>query len=139
MDIWSKEKRSEVMSNIRSKNTSPEIRVRKMLFSQGYRYRLHVKNLPGKPDIVLRKYNAVIFVHGCFWHLHSECRDGTIPKTRTGYWKDKLLRNKERDKEHKRELQKQGWRVLQLWECEIENKPKEVLERLNNFIKMVET
>lgn len=139
MDIWSKEKRSEVMSIIRSKNTSPEIRVRKMLFSQGYRYRLHVKNLPGKPDIVLRKYNAVIFVHGCFWHLHSECRDGTIPKTRTGYWKDKLLRNKERDKEHMRELQKQGWRVLQLWECEIENKPEEVLERLNNFLRMVES
>ena len=137
MDIWSKEKRSEVMSNIRSKNTSPEIRVRQMLFSQGYRYRLHVKNLPGKPDIVLRKYNSVIFVHGCFWHLHSECRDGTIPKTRTGYWKDKLLRNKERDKEHIRELQKQGWRVLQLWECEIENKPEVVLERLNNFLRMV--
>lgn len=139
MDIWSKEKRSEVMSNIRSKNTSLEIRVRKMLFSQGYRYRLHVKNLPGKPDIVLRKYNSVIFVHGCFWHLHSECRDGTIPKTRTGYWKDKLLRNKERDKEHIRELQKQGWRVLQLWECEIENKPEVVLERLNNFLRMVES
>ena len=139
MDIWSKEKRSEVMSNIRSTNTSPEIRVRKMLFSQGYRYKLHVKNLPGKPDIVLRKYNAVIFVHGCFWHLHSECRDGTIPKTRTAYWKDKLLRNKERDKEHMRKLQKQGWRVLQLWECEVENKPEEVLERLDNFLRMVES
>jgi DNA mismatch endonuclease (patch repair protein) len=139
MDIWTKEKRSDVMSKIRSKDTSPEIRVRKMLFSQGYRYRLHVKDMPGKPDIVLPKYKVVIFVHGCFWHLHSGCRDGTIPKTRTGYWKDKLLRNKERDKEHMRELQKQGWRVLQLWECEVENKPEEVLERLDNFIRMVES
>ena len=137
MDIWSKEKRSEVMSKIRSTDTSPELRVRKMLFSKGYRYRLHVKDLPGKPDIVLPKYNAVIFVHGCFWHLHSGCRDGTIPKTRTDYWKNKLLGNKKRDKKHMRELRKQGWRVLQLWECEIENKPKEVLESLDNFLRMV--
>ena len=93
------------MSNIRSKDTKPEILVRKMLFSKGYRYRLHVKNLPGKPDIVLRKYNAVVFVHGCFWHLHQGCRDGTIPKTRTEYWKNKLLGNKERDMNHIEKLQ----------------------------------
>ncbi|MBL7083776.1 MAG: DNA mismatch endonuclease Vsr [Candidatus Aminicenantes bacterium] len=136
MDIWTKEKRSKVMSNIRSTDTSPEIRVRKMLFTQGYRYRLHVKNLPGKPDIVLPKYNAVVFVHGCFWHLHSGCRDGTIPKTRTSYWKDKLLKNKERDKDNINELRKQGWRVLQLWECEVENKSEEVLERLDNFLRV---
>ena len=109
MDIWTKEKRSEVMSKIRSKDTLPEIRVRKMLFARGYRYRLHVKNLPGKPDIVLPKYNAVIFVHGCFWHLHLGCRDGTIPKTRTDYWEKKLLGNKERDKKNMNELRKQGW------------------------------
>lgn len=137
MDIWTKEKRSKVMSNIRSKDTLPEIRVRKMLFFQGYRYRLHVKNLPGKPDIVLPQHKAIVFVHGCFWHLHSGCRDGTIPKTRTDYWKEKLLKNKERDKDHMIELQKQGWRVLQLWECEIENKPEEVLVRLDNFLRIV--
>ena len=138
MDIWTKEKRSEVMSKIRSKNTLPEIQVRKILFSSGFRYRLHVKNLPGKPDIVLPKYNAVIFVHGCFWHLHSGCRDGTIPKTRTAYWKDKLLRNKERDRDHMHELQKRGWLVLQLWECEVNKKPDEVLEKIDNFLGTVD-
>src|SRR5947208_4109548 len=110
MDIWSKQKRSQVMSRILSSNTGPEQRVRKMLSSLGYRFRLHVKTIPGKPDIVLRKYNAVIFVHGCFWHLHSNCRDGTIPKTRVEYWQTKLLRNKQRDSQRIRELRHQGWR-----------------------------
>jgi DNA mismatch endonuclease (patch repair protein) len=104
MDIWSKEKRSHVMSRILSTNTGPEQRVRKILSSLGYRYRLHIKNLPGKPDIVLRKYNAIIFVHGCFWHLHSGCRDGTIPKTRTDYWTEKLSRNQQRDLKHIRDV-----------------------------------
>ena len=135
MDIWTKEKRSDVMSKIRSKDTKPETLVRKMLFAKGYRYRLHVRNLPGKPDIVLSKYNAVIFVHGCFWHLHQSCRDGTIPKTRTDYWKDKLLGNKERDKKHRRDLRKLGWRVLRLWECEVEKNPDKVMKRLNAFLK----
>jgi len=134
MDIWTKEKRSKVMSNIRSKNTSPEIRVRKMLFAQGYRYRLHVKKLPGKPDIVLPKYKVAIFVHGCFWHLHSGCRDGTIPKTRTEYWREKLLGNKERDKKHRAKLRKLGWRVIRLWECEVEKKPDAVMEKLTTFL-----
>lgn len=138
MDIWSKEKRSQVMSNIRSTDTTPEILVRKMLFAQGYRYRLHVKELPGKPDIVLPKYNSVIFVHGCFWHLHSECRDGTIPKTRTEYWKKKLLGNKSRDKKNIEHLKKQGWRVLRIWECEIEKNPDEVLTKLITFLKSAE-
>lgn len=136
MDIWTREKRSEVMSNIRSKNTLPEIRVRKILFSSGFRYRLHVKNLPGKPDIVLPKYDVVIFVHGCFWHLHAGCRDGTIPKTRTNYWKDKLLKNKKRDKDHMSELQKQGWSVLILWECEINKDLQEVLSKVHKFLKL---
>ena len=134
MDIWDKEKRSKVMSNIRSKDTKPEILVRKMLFSKGYRYRLHVKNLPGKPDIVLRKYNAVVFVHGCFWHLHQECRDGTIPKTRTEYWKNKLLGNKERDKKHIENLQNLGWRVLRVWECEVEKDPEMALNKIISFL-----
>ena len=134
MDIWSKEKRSMVMSHILSKNTKPEQRVRKMLTHLGFRYRLHVKNLPGKPDIVLRRYNTVIFVHGCFWHLHKGCRDGTIPKTRKEYWQTKLLRNKERDIKHIRELRKQGWKVLRIWECEIEKKPDWVKDRLLKFL-----
>ena len=130
MDIWPKEKRSRVMSRILSKNTKPERRVRKILTDLGYRYRLHAKMLPGRPDIILRKYNAVIFVHGCFWHLHKGCRDGTVPKTRKKYWQNKLFRNKERDIQHMRELRKQGWNVLRLWECEIEKKPESVKEKL---------
>ncbi|OGF64406.1 MAG: hypothetical protein A2Y62_13470 [Candidatus Fischerbacteria bacterium RBG_13_37_8] len=135
MDIWSKEKRSQVMSRILSKNTGIEHRVRKILFAMRYRFRLHVKELPGKPDIVLRKYNAVIFVHGCFWHSHSKCRDGTIPKTRTVYWKAKLLKNKNRDSKHMKELRKMGWHVLRLWECEVERKPDNVVRKIKKFLK----
>jgi DNA mismatch endonuclease, patch repair protein len=133
MDNWPKKKRSEVMSKIRSKNTQIELDIRKMLYSMGYRYRLHVKGLPGKPDIVLNKYKTVIFIHGCFWHQHSGCRDGKIPKTRTVYWKEKLLKNKERDMKHIKELRKQGWKVLILWECEIEKMQKKVYNKLLNF------
>lgn len=134
MDIWSKEKRSEVMSRILSRDTKPEKIVRKMLTSMGCRYRLNVKDLPGKPDIVLRKYKSVIFVHGCFWHLHSACRDGTLPKTRKAYWHKKLLENKKRDKRNMRALRKQGWKVLRLWECEIERKPDIVMKRIIKFL-----
>lgn len=134
MDIWSKKKRSQVMSRISGKNTRPEQNARKILTEMGYHYRLNVKSLPGKPDIVLRKYNAVVFVHGCFWHLHKGCRDGTLPKTRKEYWQPKLLRNKERDAQHMRELRKQGWHVLRLWECEIEKKPYQVKNKLYAFL-----
>jgi DNA mismatch endonuclease (patch repair protein) len=134
MDIWSKDKRSEVMSRILSKNTGIERRVRKMLTEMGYRYRLHVKGLPGRPDVVLRKHNAIIFVHGCFWHLHSSCRDGTIPKTRSAYWREKLLNNQKRDRKHIRELRCLGWKVLRLWECEIEKCPENVLRKLQEFL-----
>jgi len=135
MDIWSEAKRSQVMSRILSKNTGIEQRVRKMLSAMGYRYRLHVKGLPGKPDIVLRKYNAVIFVHGCFWHLHSKCRDGTVPKTRSQYWKEKLSKNKKRDAKHMRNLRQEGWNVLRLWECEIEKCPEKVIKKLQKFLR----
>lgn len=128
MDIWTKDKRSIVMSKIRSKNTTLEIKFRKMLFAKGFRYKINVASLPGKPDVVLPRYNTVIFIHGCFWHFHAHCRDGTIPKTRTNYWKKKLLGNKERDNKHKRKLNKLGWRVLTVWECEIENKPEATLK-----------
>lgn len=135
MDIWTKEKRSEVMSRILSCNTKPERLVRKVLTSMGYRYRLNVKDLPGKPDIVFRKYKSVICVHGCFWHLHSSCRDGTLPKTRKSYWHNKLLENKNRDARNMRALRRQGWKVLRLWECEIERKPEIVINKLIKFLQ----
>ena len=135
MDIWSKEKRSQVMSRILAKNTKPELKVRKILTDLGCRYRLHVKSLPGKPDIVLRRYSTVIFVHGCFWHLHSCCRDGTIPKSRTEYWREKLLKNKTRDRKNMQMLRREGWKVLRLWECEVENNPKNAAKKIRQFLE----
>jgi DNA mismatch endonuclease (patch repair protein) len=134
MDIWSKEKRSYVMSRIRSWDTSPEIKVRSILHQMGFRFRLHVKILPGQPDIVFPKYRKVVFVHGCFWHLHKGCRDGTIPKTDHEKWKAKLQRNVERDKAHIKELRRKGWKVLVLWECEIEKKLDKVEKKLLGFL-----
>jgi len=134
MDIWPKEKRSYVMSRIRSKNTSPEKKVRSLLHRMGFRFRLHVKELPGQPDIVLPKYKKVIFVHGCFWHLHKDCRDGTIPKTQYAKWKAKLERNVERDEVHLKLLQEKGWGVLTVWECEIEKKMSLVENRISCFL-----
>jgi DNA mismatch endonuclease (patch repair protein) len=135
MDIWSKEKRSQVMSRILAKNTKPELKVRKILTDLGCRYRLHVESLHSKPDIVLRRYSTVIFVHGCFWHLHSRCRDGTIPKSRTEYWREKLLKNKTRDRKNMQMLRREGWKVLRLWECEVENNPKNVAKKIRQFLE----
>lgn len=134
MDIWSKEKRSQVMSHINSKNTKPEKAVRSLLHRMGYRFRLHKRELPGCPDIVLPKYNSVIFVHGCFWHLHEGCRDGTIPKTQHEKWKLKLERNVERDKLHYQKLQEKGWKVLVIWECEVEKQLEMVRLRIVDFL-----
>ena len=136
MDVISKERRSWNMSRIKSRDTKPEKIVRSVLHKMGYRFRLHVKKLPGKPDIVLHKYRSVIFVHGCFWHLHSRCRDGTIPKTRSRYWQTKLTNNRKRDAKHIRELRRQGWKVLRLWECEIEKKPQMVIKKLTLFLEL---
>jgi len=135
MDIWSKEKRSYVMSRIRSKDTSPEKKVRSLLHRMGYRFRLHVKDLPGKPDIVLPKYKKVIFVHGCFWHLHRGCRDGTIPKTQHEKWKTKLEGNVQRNKDYIKELRKKGWKVFIIWECEAENKISKVADNIVQFLE----
>lgn len=135
MDIWSKKKRSEVMSKIRSKDTKPEKLVRSLLHSMGYRFRLHVRELPGKPDIVLKKYNAIIFVHGCFWHFHEDCNEGRIPNTRTEYWAEKLLGNRARDEKHISDLKSMGWRVMRVWECEIEKKTEETVEKIVNFLE----
>ncbi|WP_295936178.1 very short patch repair endonuclease [uncultured Alistipes sp.] len=124
MDIWDKEGRSKMMSKIRSTNTKPEIKLRKFLFSEGFRYRINDKKLPGKPDIVLAKYKTVIFVHGCFWHEHKGCRRSHIPKSNEQYWIDKIAGNVKRDKARIKELQDSGWNVLIAWECEINNKGK---------------
>jgi len=121
MDTVSKEVRSRNMSAIRSKNTKPESVVRSLLFALGYRYRLHRKDLPGKPDIILKKYNTVIFVHGCFWHQHKKCKRANIPKSNKKYWIPKLERNVKRDRSHNTKLKKQGWKVLVIWECEIKD------------------
>ncbi len=123
------------MSRILSRNTLLEQRVRRILSSMGYRYRLNVKNLPGKPDIVLKKYKSIIFVHGCFWHLHSNCRDGTIPKTRIEYWQEKLQNNKARDERNMRALRRDGWKVLRLWECDVENKRASVIKKIKKILE----
>jgi DNA mismatch endonuclease (patch repair protein) len=119
MDIWSKEKRSECMSKIRSKNTKPELTLRKALFTRGLRYRANDIKLPGKPDIVLPKYKTVIFLHGCFWHRHDGCKYACTPKTNTEFWIDKITSNSERDKANLQKLTDLGWNVLIVWECEI--------------------
>lgn len=118
-DVHDKKTRSYNMSRIRGKDTTPEMIVRKFLFSKGVRYRLHQKKLPGKPDLVLRKYNTVVFVNGCFWHGHEGCKYFVIPKTRTEWWKNKISKTVEKDKEIYHELEKMGWQVLIVWECEL--------------------
>lgn len=120
MDRVTKEKRSEIMSSIRGKNTSPELTVRKLVFSLGYRYRLHSKNLPGKPDLVFPGRKKVIFVHGCFWHMH-DCKKGAPPESNKNFWYTKLERNKARDAKNLSELEKNGWEVLIIWQCQLKN------------------
>lgn len=129
------EERSYNMSRIRSTNTTPELLVRHFLFSNGFRYRLNVTKLPGKPDIVLKKYNVVIFVNGCFWHGHSGCSHFVIPKTRTEWWLAKINRTKERDSKAFTALVKQGWNVLIIWECEL--CPQKRAATLKKLIKTI--
>jgi DNA mismatch endonuclease (patch repair protein) len=119
VDIFDKNKRSEVMSKIRSRDTKPERTLRKLLFARGFRYRVNVPNLPGKPDIVLPKYKTVIFLHGCFWHNHEGCKYAYIPKTNTKFWIDKITSNAERDKVNAEKLTALGWNIVTVWECEI--------------------
>ena len=115
------EQRSRNMSAIKSKNTKPEIAVRKVLHSMGYRFRLHGKDLPGSPDIVLPKYRTVIFVHGCFWHRHKDCKYATTPKTREEFWNNKFRSNVERDLEIQEKIKNLNWRSVVIWECEIKD------------------
>lgn len=113
------------MSRIRSQNTKPEVIVRKYLFAKGFRYRVNVKKLPGSPDIVLRKYRTAIFIHGCFWHGHENCKIAHIPKTRTEWWKKKIQRNIERDNDTRAKLKGMGWRTMLIWECQLAPKQRE--------------
>lgn len=124
MDKFSAEKRSEIMSRVKGKDTKPEELVRKYLFSKGFRYRKNDRRYPGKPDIVLPKYHTVIFVNGCFWHQHENCKSATIPVSNSAYWKEKLQRNIDRDRQTRRQLESDGWHVVVLWECEISSRQK---------------
>lgn len=126
------------MSRIRSKNTKPEVLVRRYLFSRGFRFRINVKRLPGTPDIVLRKYRTVIFVNGCFWHGHEGCRYFVLPKSNVEFWTNKIERNQERDLKSRMQLRNMGWHVIQIWECQLKPKERELalksIERTLNKI-----
>jgi len=125
MDRLSPQQRHKNMASIRSKDTKPELIVRKGLWRKGFRYRLNDKRLPGHPDLVLRKYRTCIFINGCFWHGHEGCKYYTIPKTNTEFWVAKVKRNKERDKEEQRKLAKMGWHSIVVWECELKPQKRE--------------
>jgi len=124
------------MSQIKSKDTKPELLVRKFLFANGFRYKLHDKKLPGKPDIVLPKYKTVIFVHGCFWHGHKGCKYYVVPKTRTEWWLNKINRNKANDEKAVTALRKDYWKVINIWECDL--KPKNIEKRLLKILNNLE-
>ena len=138
-DVHNKEIRSYNMSQIRGKNTKPELIVRKYLFSNGFRYRLNVKNLPGKPDLVLPKYKTVIFINGCFWHGHQGCRYFVIPRTRTDWWLEKINRTKYRDQENILHLKALGWNVITIWECQLKKDSREItlLQTKKSLINIV--
>lgn len=123
-DFLSPEARSERMSRIRSKDTSPELALRKALHALGLRFRIHDKRLPGKPDIVLPRFKTVVLVHGCFWHRHGGCKVATTPKSNTAFWQEKFDRNIERDQRNVAALERLGWRVLVAWECELGSQRK---------------
>ena len=133
MDTISPERRSANMRRIRSSDTAPEIIVRRLIHGMGFRFRLHVDTLPGKPDIVLPRLKRIIDVRGCFWHQHPGCIDSHIPKTRLKYWKPKLEKNQRRDKENENKLRALGWRILVVWECEVKNTRK-LSSRLARFL-----
>jgi DNA mismatch endonuclease (patch repair protein) len=137
IDVVDSATRSRMMSGIKSKNTLPEIRIRKALHARGFRYRIHVPNIPGKPDIVLPKYNSLIMVHGCFWHGHS-CRYFKVPKSRTQFWLDKIGKNQARDQVQLSALTDTKWKVLIVWECAIREMRKEkghdIIDQIERWI-----
>ena len=132
-DPLSKEERSRVMSRVKNQDTGPEVRVRSMLHRMGYRFRLHRRDLPGTPDIVLPRHEKIVFVHGCFWHSH-DCPRGERPGTRTDFWDEKLDSNVERDRQNQAKLKEQGWEVLVVWGCEVKE-PETAYEKLSAFME----
>lgn len=137
-DKVSKERRSEIMSLVRGKDTKPELIVRQFLFSKGFRYRLHDNKLQGKPDIKLSKYKTVIFINGCFWHGHTDCKIYVMPKTNKKFWQDKIDKNITRDKKNIEELKNLGWNVIILWECQLkknqrENTFKDLVDKISSI------
>lgn len=136
MDKLTPERRSANMRAIRSAGMKPEMVVRRVAYSLGYRYRLHRKDLPGKPDLAFIGRRKAIFVHGCFWHQHPDCREGRPPKSNSGYWGPKLARNIERDAENARRLKELGWTVLTIWECETE-RHEDLVRRITSFLNRV--
>jgi DNA mismatch endonuclease (patch repair protein) len=126
MDVVSSKKRSQMMAGIKGKNTKPELIVRKELFRRGFRYRLHDRKLPGRPDIILPKYQTVIFVNGCFWHKH-DCKLFKWPKSRPDFWREKIMGNAERDRKNLVLLQESGWKTLTIWECAIKGKSNDAI------------
>jgi DNA mismatch endonuclease (patch repair protein) len=139
MDIISEERRSWNMSRIKGKDTKPELVVRSILHKMGYRFRLHRKDLPGTPDIVLPKYKTVIFLHGCFWHRHKGCKYAYTPKSRVKFWKDKFAETVKRDKQHLKQLKENGWEVFIVWECETKDmdKLKKIINKITQGINGV--
>lgn len=136
MDCYDEKKRSAIMAAVSSKNTKPELFLRKLLFAAGFRYRINVGKLPGKPDIVLTKYRTAIFVHGCFWHFHSGCSKAKVPETHRNFWEEKLRKNRERDEKEIVALKAAGWRVLVVWECACRNRlGKILLAHAEDFIR----
>ena len=134
-DTISKDRRSELMSRIRSKNSKVELAIRSLVHRMGYRFRLHRKNLPGKPDLVFPGRKKAIFVHGCFWHWHPDpnCKRARMPKSRPEFWKPKLEGNRRRDRENREKLSDLGWEVLEIWECETAD-PENIAERIKEFL-----
>ncbi len=132
-DKYNKQKRSQIMSKISGKDSKMEILVRRSLFSQGLRFRKNVKSLPGKPDILLPKYKTIIFLHGCFWHGHEECKASKLPESRRDFWEKKIKDNIERDKRNSNLLQRNGWKVITLWQCEL-NTERKRQARLNTLV-----
>ena len=135
-DLISQEKRSHIMSMIRSKNTKPELIVRRYLFQRGFRFRVNVRRLPGTPDIVLRKYHTAIFVNGCFWHGHENCPDFRPPRSRVEWWTEKLRRNQARDQRVREKLRAMGWQTMVIWECQL--KPDVCEATLEEVVRLLQ-
>jgi DNA mismatch endonuclease (patch repair protein) len=133
MDTFSPQQRSEIMRRVRSQDTKPEMIVRRLVHRRGFRYRLHAKELPGRPDLVFPKRRKIVFVHGCYWHAHR-CPASALPETHRDYWEAKLRRNAERDKRTVRQLRKAGWAVLTIWECQTRNRER-LASRLIHFLE----